>query len=266
MKKHFTLFTATLLMIIATSCSGIKEEAYKGDQDHLIMSVLWFQRSAEMRALFIQGYNIASERMTEAALLGSSGKPLAVIADIDETILDNSPFEGWQIVNGKGFSDEAWKLWTDREEARPLPGALEFALLADSLGVEIFYVSNRSVDDALGTTINNLKAFGFPFADTSHVLLKSASSSKIERRSRILETHEIILLIGDNLADLDGVFERRDVNYGFADVDTLANSFGKRFIVFPNPMYGSWPAPALDSNEKLTMRERMVRSIVSFQE
>ncbi len=266
MKNLKVLFAATLLVIISFSCGRGSVEPVKGDQDHLIMSVLWFQRSAEMRALFIQGYNIASERIAEAVLRGEYDKPLAVVADIDETILDNSPFEGWQIENGTGFSDEAWKMWTDREEARPLPGALEFALLADSLGIEIFYVSNRSVEDALGSTINNLKAFGFPFADSSHVLLKSASSSKIERRSRVLETHEIVLLLGDNLADLDGVFERRDINYGFADVDSLADSFGKRFIMLPNPMYGSWSAPALDSNEKLTMRERMVRSIVSFQE
>jgi 5'-nucleotidase (lipoprotein e(P4) family) len=265
MKKQFALVTVTLLLI-STSCTSPGDESNNGEQDHLIMSVLWFQRSAEMRALFIQGYNIASERLTEAVAMNESDRPLAVVADIDETILDNSPFEGWQIGSGNGFSEATWKAWTDREEARPLPGALEFALHAESLGVEIFYVSNRSVDDALGSTLRNLISFGFPYADSSHVLLKSASSSKIERRNRILETHEIILLIGDNLSDLDGVFERRDRNYGFEDVDSLAGSFGKRFIMLPNPMYGSWTSPALDRNESLTMRERMVRSIVSFQE
>jgi 5'-nucleotidase (lipoprotein e(P4) family) len=266
MKKQFVLLLSTLLIIVSFSCSSRKEESFKGDQDHLIMSVLWFQRSAEMRALFIQGYNIASERLTEAAMVHTSGKPLALVADIDETILDNSPFEGWQIETGTPFSDATWKMWTDREEAMPLPGALEFALLAESLGVEIFYVSNRTVDDALTTTINNLKLFGFPYADTNHVFLKTVSSAKTERRNRVLETHEIVLLLGDNLADMDDVFEKRGEDLGFAAVDSLANSFGKRFIMFPNPMYGSWATPAMDSDKSLTMRERMVRSIISIME
>jgi len=234
------------------------------DQDHLIMSVLWFQKSAEMRALFVQGYNIASEKMVRAVSLHDNDKPMAVVTDIDETILDNSPFEGWQIMTGKAFSDETWKEWTDMASAEPLPGALEFALLADSLGVEIFYVSNRSVSDALESTIANLKSAGFPYADKEHILLKEDVSSKIPRRSKILETHEIILLIGDNLADLDGIFESRDFNFGFDNVDSLSHYFGEKYILMPNPMYGTWERPAVIQDDGMTRRERMKKSVISL--
>ncbi|MCK7540271.1 MAG: hypothetical protein MZV63_59950 [Marinilabiliales bacterium] len=118
--------------------------------------------------------------------------------------------------------------------------------LADSLGVEIFYVSNRTVSDAHESTLANLKSAGFRNADGRIIFfLKEDVSSKIERRNKILETHEIVLLIGDNLADLDGVFENRDKNFGFDSVDSLSGYFGEKFIILPNPMYGTWEKPAI---------------------
>lgn len=263
-KTTLALFIVVVSGILGSSCSRSQAEAWSGDQDHLIMSVLWFQKSAEMRALFLQGYNIASERLAEAAAAGKGGRPLAVVADLDETILDNSPYEAWQIHTGKGFSDANWKVWTDRAEAKALPGALEFTRLAESLGVEMFYVSNRSVEDAFGTTLENLRNLGFPFADTAHLLLKTTTSSKIERRNRILETHDIILLLGDNLADVDAAFESRERNLGFNAVDSLSSLFGDRYIVFPNPMYGSFERPALVSDENITTRQRYVRSLAGY--
>ncbi|MFO7574820.1 MAG: 5'-nucleotidase, lipoprotein e(P4) family [Bacteroidales bacterium] len=263
-KTTLALFIVALSGILSYSCNRSQDEAWPGDQDHLIMSVLWFQKSAEMRALFLQGYNIASERLAEAAAVKNGGRPLAVVADLDETILDNSPYEAWQVHTGKGFSDDNWKKWTDRGEAKALPGALEFTILAESLGVEMFYVSNRAVDDAFETTLENLRNLGFPFADSAHLLLKTTTSSKIERRNRILETHDIILLLGDNLADVDVVFESRERNLGFNDVDSLTSLFGSRYIIFPNPMYGSFERPALVPDENITTRQRYMRSLVGY--
>ncbi len=54
----------------------------------------WMQRSAEYQALCLQAYNIATERLDRAVDLNSRSeapKKLAVITDIDETFLDNSP-------------------------------------------------------------------------------------------------------------------------------------------------------------------------------
>ncbi|MCK7540270.1 MAG: hypothetical protein MZV63_59945 [Marinilabiliales bacterium] len=129
MKKFISPVGLTLIFaLIFHSCINKKAElSLSENQDHLIMSVLWFQKSAEMRALFIQGYNIASEKLIEAAAIKDKQKPLAVVADIDETVLDNSPFEGWQITSGNSFSDKTWKTWTDMAVAKALPGALDFA-------------------------------------------------------------------------------------------------------------------------------------------
>jgi len=265
MRKHIRIAVfAFIVSLIFSSCAPKGENSLTENQDHLIMSVLWFQKSAEMRALFIQGFNIASERLLEAKSGEGTGKPLAVVADIDETVLDNSPFEGWQIMTGNSFSDSTWKRWTDMAMATPLPGALEFAMLADSLGVEIFYVSNRTVSDALEATIKNLKSAGFPYADEDHILLKEDTSSKIARRNQILESHEIVLLIGDNLADLAGIFEQREKNFGFDSVDSLSRYFGEKFIILPNPMYGTWEKPAIMPGEGMTLRERLKKSVTAL--
>ena len=118
-KTTLTLLYVALSLILSSSCTRRQAKVWSGDQDHLIMSVLWFQKSAEMRALFLQGYNIATERLVDAA--GKKGaRPLAVVADLDETILDNSPYEVWLINTGNGFSDANWKEWTDRAEAKAL--------------------------------------------------------------------------------------------------------------------------------------------------
>jgi len=263
-KTSFILFIALLSVVAGAACNRRQSETRPGDQDHLIMSVLWFQKSAEMRALFVQGYNIASERLTEAVASRKGDKPLAVVADLDETILDNSRYEVWQVQTGNGFSEANWKEWTDRAEAEALPGALEFTRLAESLGVDVFYVSNRTVDDAFNSTLENLRRLGFPFADTAHLLLKTTTSSKTDRRNTILETHDIILLLGDNLADHSSIFEKRDRNLGFDDVDSLASLFGNRYIVFPNPMYGNWERPALMPDENIPARQRYIKSLKGY--
>ncbi|MDX9930707.1 MAG: 5'-nucleotidase, lipoprotein e(P4) family [Bacteroidales bacterium] len=254
---------SAFLIIISLSCKK-QHNAECGEQDHLIMSVLWFQRSAENRALFLQGYNIAAMRLRDMASNPGAARPGAIVADLDETILDNSPFEAWQVLTGGEFTDENWKVWTDGAEAEPLPGALEFVREAERLGYEVFYVSNRSMKDAFLPTLDNLRKYGFPFADSAHLLLKEGQSSKVERRNRIMETHDIVLLIGDNLADLDAVFEKRDRSGGAENVDSLASLFGDSYIVMPNPMYGSWVNPALDEDQKASYRERLVRGLTSF--
>ena len=255
------------------------------DQDHLILATLWYQKSAEMRALFYQCFNNAESALAENLRLayrtaeaaveltttanseGSSGhsskKPPAVVLDIDETLLDNSPFQGWQVIEKKSFNNDDWFRWVELARARPLPGAVEFTRYADSLGVEVFYVSNRTVQE-MGPTIENMAAWGFVNADSTHMLLKETSSSKVERRTLIENDYEILLLIGDNLADLSGIYEKRGSDHGFAAADADRRLFGTKYIVLPNPMYGNWLNDLLRSAPGSTEREKLIRLLDSF--
>jgi len=249
--NNLTFFVAFLLL---TSCHT--SHRYCGSpSDRMIVALSWYQNAAEMNALYHQGFNIATERLDEHLAAGGFDKPAAVVVDIDETMLDNSPFET-RIVKGTA-APGSWETWTDEANAKALPGALEFALYAESRGVEIFYITNRDDRDRTATLMN-LKREGFPFATEKYLLTRSdtafstgSTSSKMARRARVSETHEILLLIGDNLNDFSEAFEDRSNNYGKDAVEKRKSEFGRKFIILPNPIYGAWEKPLIDNNKHL---------------
>jgi len=241
--------------IIINSCKKSEIEKEKTKQDHLIMSVLWYQKSAEMRALYYQGFNLAKLRLNEKVLKMNTESKKAVIVDIDETMLDNSPSEGKCIETGESFNNENWSQWTAKSIAKALPGAVDFSRFAESLGVDVFYISNRGVSE-FEATLKNLQSENFAFADSGHLLLKEDESSKKVRREQVAKNYEIILLIGDNLGDFTEILDDRTKNYGFDLVDQFEKDFGDKFIILPNPMYGAWEKPIYNFNRDLTETEK----------
>lgn len=251
MKK--LLFLLVGLSFILGSCNTQNADNQK-TQDHLIMSVLWYQKSAEMKAMYYQCFNWAKMRI-DMKLNDQTDLKKAVVVDIDETMLDNSSFETNCIYTGQSYSKETWSEWTSKISAKALPGALEFADYAESKGVEVFYISNRSVDD-FDVTLKNLQKEGFAFADSAHLLLKTNTSSKKARRDVVKENYDIILLIGDNLGDFAEIFDDRSNNYGFRAVEENKNKFGDLFIMLPNPMYGSWENALFKNRRDLSNQEK----------
>jgi len=213
-----------------------------------------------MHALYYQAFNWAGLIVRERSELIYE-KPTAVILDIDETVLDNSPVAGYQILENVPFSDKLWEKWCNKADAEPLPGSVEFTRLADKLGAEVFYVSNRT-ENLLGVTISNLQKHGFPNADSTHILLKKETSSKELRNSSIRKNFEIILIIGDNLSDFDEAFEERFNDRAKMLARDQSELFGTEYIVLPNPVYGSWDNP-FRAGEELASEKRK-KALISF--
>ncbi|HUW92899.1 MAG TPA: 5'-nucleotidase, lipoprotein e(P4) family [Bacteroidales bacterium] len=261
--KTRTLIIAGLLLL--TACGSIKTKSSAGaeSQDRLLLATLWYQKSAEMKAMYYQCYSNAEAALVNNLAVSEGKKTPAVVMDIDETVLDNSPFQGWQIIENKGFNDQDWTRWVELATADPLPGAVEFTRFADSLGVEVFYVSNRKTTE-LAPTLANMVRLGFSDADSTHMLLKGSVSSKVERRAQLENSCEILLLIGDNLADLDAVFEKRGADLGFSDADRKRKLFGTKYIVLPNPMYGTWLSELLKKTEGENTRDKLVKNTEGF--
>ena len=261
MKK---LIIVTLLIMVA-SCATVRQTTQPTEegQDHLILATLWYQKSAEMRALYYQCFRNAQIALAENLAWAGRAKPAAAVLDIDETLLDNSPFQGWQVLAKRSFNNDDWFRWVEMARARPLPGAVEFTRYADSLGVEVFYVSNRTVQE-MGPTIENMAAWGFVNADSTHMLLKETTSSKVERRALVEKDYEILLLVGDNLADHSGIYEKRGSDHGFAAVDADRRLFGTKYIVLPNPMYGNWLSELLKKTEGQTEKEKLLKLLETF--
>lgn len=239
MKYRFILLTSVLF----TACA-VPEKATVAPPastlvvDGKIWSSVFQQRAAEYKALCLQAYNIARLRVDEA-LQQITPKPRAIITDIDETFLDNSPYAVHQALQGKDYEAASWYEWTGKGIADTLAGALSFFNYAASKNIEVFYITNRDERDKAGT-LSNLQRFHFPFADERHLIVKQAVSSKEDRRRQVAATHDIILLIGDNLADFSALFDKKPEAEREQNVYRVAEEFGKKFIVLPNFNYGGW--------------------------
>lgn len=231
-----------------------------------VWASLWQQRSAEYKALCFQAYNIARLRLDEAIKLHKKGsKPLAVVTDIDETLLDNSPEDAARAINNEEFSTKSWKAWTSVGVADTVPGAPAFFKYAASKGVTVFYITNRDEDEREGT-VKNLKAYHLPYPDATHLILKQgASSSKETRRQDVLKKYNIVLLCGDNLPDFTALYDSHPDEQKRAEVTRqLAKDFGNKYIIIPNPSYGDFEGALYKFNYKLTpaQKDSVIKSVL----
>jgi 5'-nucleotidase (lipoprotein e(P4) family) len=237
----------------ATSCLSGQPTTERGRYDALSATV-WLQTSGEYRALCYQAYQLAEWRLEADVRDSVRTKPRAVIVDVDETVLDNSAHQA-KVMQTDTAYPAWWREWVEKAEARPIPGSLDFLKHASSKGVSVFYVTNRSADER-AATLKNLQRLGFPDADATHVMTRESESSKEVRRTRIAQTHEIILLVGDNLGDFAAAFDRQPLDDRSNAVERLQREFGSRFIVIPNPLYGDWESAVFEYGRGLTPERR----------
>ena len=259
-------FVAALAVCALSACSAPRQAAAPvhaatslpasfPTNEHTVQAVLWVQRSGEYRALCHQAFNLARRVLDEELKANPAPKKRAVVVDVDETVLDNSPYQARLIKTRQGYATATWRQWVDLSRAEAMAGAVEFLKHASSRGVEVFYISNRRTDEHDGT-LANLRAKGFPHADDAHLLLRTTESSKTKRRAAVSATHEIVLLMGDNLNDFSDVFEGKDPAGRIAEVEKLAKDFGRRFIVLPNPLYGDFEDSIYRYNRGLPEAEK----------
>ncbi len=256
MKKTFILIAAVALLALYTNKTNAQATTQNPNINnrHLIMAVLYQQQSAECKALYYQAFNLAKMMLDKDLANKNLKGKRAVVVDIDETILDNSPFEAKMITQNAKFPDD-WNVWTSMAKAKALPGAAEFLNYAVSKGVAVFYVTNRS-EKEMEATLKNLKDEKFPMADTLHLIPKKDESSKEKRRLKIMEKYRIVLLAGDNLTDFSAVFDKTTLETRDAKTTELRNEFGKRFIVLPNAMYGDWERAMYDAYKADTTKNK----------
>ncbi|MDF3076786.1 MAG: 5-nucleotidase, lipoprotein e(P4) family [Sphingobacteriaceae bacterium] len=219
-----------------------------------VNAVLWQQKSGEYRALAYQAYNFARFGL-DCALQNRSKKPRCVVVDVDETVLDNSAFEGYELHKGVSYDQNDWLLWTSKAAADTIPGALSFLKYAEKKHVEVFYITNRGKIE-YEATLKNLQKFNFPFADAKHLLVKDNTSDKEPRRKQVAESYNIVMLCGDNLNDFSDMFYLKDQQSRNATVDEARQLFGTRFIIIPNPTYGDWESPVYQYKKGLTEQEK----------
>jgi 5'-nucleotidase (lipoprotein e(P4) family) len=242
-----TYLLAPVITNVATAQQGAAPQA-KADNEYQVGAVLYMQKAAEYRALAYQAFNWARIRLdgdekSKKKLPKKERKmPRAVVVDIDETVLDNSPAQALLIKNREPFSTKGnWYPWGEMRKAKAIPGAVDFLNYAVSRSVKVFFVSNR--DEAQkAATMDNLKNVGFQGVTDETVMLRQDPkvSTKTPRREAIAKNYRIVLLMGDNLDDMSDVFELKSTGDRFAEVDKIRQVWGSKYIVLPNAMYGTW--------------------------
>lgn len=235
-------------------------------------ATLWFQTAVERQAVTLAVYRSARDRLpaarravrqtasVEQAEAGDfARKPPAIVMDVDETVLDNSAFEAWQVRAGKSYEESAWAAWVSARRATAIPGAAAFIAKAHALGYRVVFITNRNcpAPDAAAAqtpqpqsqsrpqprcpqkedTLENLKsALGVTVA-ADDVMLRGerpewSTSDKSARRLAVARTHRIAMLFGDDLNDF--------VPRAAYAPETQASRWGTQWFAIPNPMYGSW--------------------------
>jgi 5'-nucleotidase (lipoprotein e(P4) family) len=262
-----------ILMSLGTAMPALGQNAISNDseiENNLMMAMAWKQTAAEFRALYHQGFNIARMRVEIAlAQKQDDSAPLAIISDVDETLLLANDYWGYLINQGQDFFDDAsWDRWIEENRAVASPGALEFLNFCVSNSVEIFYVTNRDQGETtVQLAINNLNAVGFPLADAAHMRVLRESSNKELVQQQIREDYEVVALLGDNLNDFARRYYSTDVVERMSLMEQDRDRYGSDYILFPNPTDGHWiraifgeSEPAASAENRDILRDAATRA------
>ena len=265
--------------LLATACQPVRDPAPTAapvvatapasavPADDNLNAVLWVQRSAEYRAAAAQTYRAATGHLDaalkqadwDALVPEERGNPArglkpAVILDIDETVLDNSPYQARLVRDGAEYSDPTWDAWVEERKAKALPGVVEFARAANARGITLVYISNRAVH-LKQATLENLRSEGLPVADDGVFLglgtvvadCEQDGSEKDCRRQLAGRQYRVLMQFGDQLGDFARIHDNSPAGRQ-ALLDRYEGWFGERWWMLPNPTYGSWE-PALFDND-----------------
>ena len=235
--------------------------------DDNLNAVAWVQTSVEYDAITTQTYRAAAQLLDRAlkdadwnALVPgerarAAGRlPPAIVFDVDETVLDNSPYQARLVIDGGEYNEATWGAWVEERKAQPLPGVVDFAREANRRGITLIYLSNRAthLQDA---TLANLRNVGLPVKDDTVFLglgtvvdgCEQEGSDKTCRRQLVASRYRVLMQFGDQLGDFVPVLVNTPSGRDALHAE-FGSWFGQRWWMLPNPTYGSWEPALFDNN------------------
>ena len=272
MKSRNLIYFCLILFTFINNIHAKEKGLDNSLQAQSMLSVLYAQSAAEYEASNIQTYVNAKSALDRALNDNSwtaaleqkenfKNKPPAIILDIDETVLNNIPFQARSIINGQSYPI-GWLEWMLEESSDAVAGVSDFLEYAQSKGIKIFYITNR-IAVAEDATRNNIKKLGLPLdTDRDVLLMKNENgwtSDKVSRRQLVAKDYRILLLIGDQLGDflpLDETTLELDSRKNLAD--TYDYMWGSKWFMITNPMYGRWEA-SIYNNEYPDTEDKLMQ-------
>ena len=129
--------------------------------EYMVGAAAW-QMSAEAHALMMQGFRVARNNINDMAAMADGdqqgyywveengqkqlffeGKQVAVVCDIDDTLVDGVHYTANIIGQNGEWTNKAFTDFIQSEGCTALPGAVQFANHCVENGVALFYVTNR---------------------------------------------------------------------------------------------------------------------------
>jgi len=243
-------------------------------QNDNLNAVLWDQTSVEFKGVTLGAFALGKLRLDEAladknwtAATEQTGAyqdlPPAIVLDVDDTVLNTSQYQAWTVRDGTSFDGKTWTAYVKSKKDVAIPGAVDFLKYADSKGVKVFYVTNRTVEEK-GPTVEEMTEMGFPMGGNVDTFLAAKQqpdwgSAKSSRRAFIAKDYRIVLLFGDNFGDFSDAYKGSVADRDAAFQQTAAH-WGHDWIAIPNPTYGSFEsAPYLTDYSKTPDEQRQLK-------
>jgi 5'-nucleotidase (lipoprotein e(P4) family) len=262
--------SVVLLTALATLAAGAVRAQEVAPND-MLLATLWNQRSVEYRGVTLTVFALAQIRLDQAladrnwtaAPAEQKGDyqnlPPAIVLDVDETLLDNSLYQVWMMRNNQTFSTRTWDQFCADQVSTAIPGAVDFTKYADSKGVKVFYITNRSAETEKDTRAN-MDKLGFPMGGTVDTFLMQHEkpewgNAKGTRRAAVAKDYRVLLNIGDNFGDFDDRYRTSEAERAKAFDSDMAY-WGRQWLVIPNPTYGSFDTATYGHDFKKPLDEQ----------
>jgi acid phosphatase len=237
----------------------------------LLNATLWMQRSVEYRGHALGAFALARMRLDEAltdrswtaAPTEQTGAyqdlPPAIVVDLDETVLDNSAYQAWMVMNDKTFAPDTWRRFVFAQVSGAIEGAADFAKYAEAKGVKVFYISNRVAEEEEPTR-KNMERLGFPMGGNVDVFLMARKrpewgSAKGARRAHVAKDYRVLLNLGDNFGDFVDNSRTSEAERLKIFEENRAR-WGREWIVLANPAYGSFEVAPFSHDPQLPPPEQ----------
>ncbi|HEY6564253.1 MAG TPA: HAD family acid phosphatase [Pirellulaceae bacterium] len=268
----------TILLCGLSGCDAVRPPASLSHED--LDAALWMRTSAEYQVFARVAYQQASLALTKALqdplwsalpeqasrLLANSADthstlPPAVIVDVDETILDNTNYQVRQIEQGTQHDPAEWDAWVSKSEATLVPGADEFLKSCRDLGITVFFITNRGVEQERFTR-RNLEGFGLidPQA-VDNILSKNERDTwtvdKTSRRDYVASRYRVLVVIGDDLNDFLWPGEKASPVERTEAALKLREYWGQKWFLLPNANYGGWERAVYQYDDELSRDKKL---------
>ena len=178
-----------------------------GQEDKIPNDARWVRESSEYANLCRQTFRMAQDIVRDQ-IKNSSGQKIAVVMDLDETVLDNSLYQVEPSCRIGVHSRFVVRLGQEGRGGVG-SGAKSFIDFLRKQPVRLIFLSNR-MNENLAPTKSNLRKLGVLRADDLFLLRIDKPDTKIKRRSEIIEgkgrmkkagAYVVIAYFGDSSGD-----------------------------------------------------------------